>query len=167
MAAITICSDFGVPQNKVSHCFYCFPIYLPSSDGTRCHDFVFWTLSFKPTFSLSSFTFIKRLFSSLDLVKSTVTYFTVKLSERNENFSFNIFNHMDATLASLSILVCSDCSESAPQLLWNLPSILSLEVPSPSFLEFSIPGIAHFLLPWFIPSFGRAHLWDLEFLENF
>ena len=27
--------------------------------------FVFWTLSFKPTFSLSSFTFIKRLFSSL------------------------------------------------------------------------------------------------------
>ena len=27
--------------------------------------FVFWILSFKPTFSLSSFTFIKRLFSSL------------------------------------------------------------------------------------------------------
>ena len=26
---------------------------------------VFWMLSFKPTFSLSSFTFIKRLFSSL------------------------------------------------------------------------------------------------------
>ena len=128
---------------------------------------VFWMLSLKPTFSLSSFTFIKRLFSSLDLVKSTVTYFTVKLSERNENFSFNIFKHMDPTLASLSILVCSDCSESAPQLLWNLPSILSLEVPSPSFLEFSIPGIAHFLLPWFILSFGRAHLWDLEFLENF
>ena len=25
---------------------------------------VFWMLSFKPTFSLSSFTFIKRLFSS-------------------------------------------------------------------------------------------------------
>ena len=29
MAAITICSDFGVPQNKVSHCFHCFPIYFP------------------------------------------------------------------------------------------------------------------------------------------
>ena len=26
MAAITICSDFGAPKNKVS---YCFPIYLP------------------------------------------------------------------------------------------------------------------------------------------
>ena len=22
-------SDFGAPQNKVSHCFHCFPIYLP------------------------------------------------------------------------------------------------------------------------------------------
>ena len=29
MAAITICSDFGTPKNKVSHCFHCFPIYLP------------------------------------------------------------------------------------------------------------------------------------------
>ena len=29
MAAITICSHFGAPQNKVSHCFHCFPIYLP------------------------------------------------------------------------------------------------------------------------------------------
>ena len=36
MAAVTICSDFGAPQNKVSHCFHCFPIYLPWSDGTRC-----------------------------------------------------------------------------------------------------------------------------------
>ena len=29
------------PQNKVWHCFHCFPIYLPSSDGTRCHDLSF------------------------------------------------------------------------------------------------------------------------------
>ena len=25
---------FGAPQNKVSHCFHCFPIYLPWSDCT-------------------------------------------------------------------------------------------------------------------------------------
>ena len=37
MAAITICSDFGAQKNKVSHCFHCFPIYLPWGDGTRCH----------------------------------------------------------------------------------------------------------------------------------
>ena len=63
MGAITICSDFGAPQNKVSHCFHCFPMYLAWSDGTRCHDLSFLKLSFKPTVSLSSFTFIKRLFS--------------------------------------------------------------------------------------------------------
>ena len=41
------------------------PIYFPWSDGTGCHDLCF--LSFKPTFSLSTFTFIKRLFSSSSL----------------------------------------------------------------------------------------------------
>ena len=29
MAIVTICSDFGGPQNKICHCFHCFPIYLP------------------------------------------------------------------------------------------------------------------------------------------
>ena len=38
MAAITICRDFGAPQNKVCHCFHCFPIYFPWSDGTGCHN---------------------------------------------------------------------------------------------------------------------------------
>ena len=48
MAAVTICSDFGAPQNKVCHCFQCFPIYLPWSDGTGCQDLEFfecWVLS--------------------------------------------------------------------------------------------------------------------------
>ena len=40
---------------------HCFPIYLPSSDGTRCHDLSFLDVDLKPTFSLSAFTFIKRL----------------------------------------------------------------------------------------------------------
>ena len=40
------------------------PILLTWSDGTRCHDLSFWMLSFKPVFSLSSFTFFKRLFNS-------------------------------------------------------------------------------------------------------
>ena len=67
MAAVTICYDFGAQENKVSHCFHCFPIYLPWSDESGCHDLIFWMLNFKPTFSLSSFTFIKRLFSSSSL----------------------------------------------------------------------------------------------------
>ena len=35
MAAVTICSDFEAPKNKVWHCFHCFSIYFPWSDGTR------------------------------------------------------------------------------------------------------------------------------------
>ena len=30
----------------VCHCFHCFPIYLPWSDGITCHDLSFLTLSF-------------------------------------------------------------------------------------------------------------------------
>ena len=45
---------------------------------------VFWMLSFKPTFSLSSFTFIKRLFSS--------SYrFNSKRKVKNEKNNFDFF----------------------------------------------------------------------------
>ena len=65
MTAVIICSDFGSQENKVSHCFHCFPIYLSWSDGTECHGLSLLKLNFKPTFSLSFLTFIKRLLSSL------------------------------------------------------------------------------------------------------
>ena len=64
MAAVTICSDSGAQENKVCHCCLFSPIYLLWSDRTGCHDLSFWMLNFKPAFSLSSFIFIKRLFSS-------------------------------------------------------------------------------------------------------
>ena len=64
MAAVTVYSDFGAQENKVYHCFHCFPIYLPWSDGTGCHDLRFLNVEFMSAFSLSSFSFIKRLFSS-------------------------------------------------------------------------------------------------------
>ena len=46
MAAVTICSDFGAQGNKVCHCFHCFPIYLPESDGTGFHDLHFLNVEF-------------------------------------------------------------------------------------------------------------------------
>ena len=46
MAAVTICSDIGAQENKVSHSFHCFPIYLPWSDGTRCHGISFLNVEF-------------------------------------------------------------------------------------------------------------------------
>ena len=73
MAAITICSDFGASQNKVCHCFHCFSIYLSWSDGIGCRDLCLLIVSFKPTSSSSSFTFIKRLFSSSSLSADVVS----------------------------------------------------------------------------------------------
>ena len=52
------------PKKIVCQSFYCFPICLPWSNGTRYHDHSFWILTFKPAFSFSSFNFIKRIFSS-------------------------------------------------------------------------------------------------------
>ena len=54
-------------ENKICCCFHFYPVYLPWSDRTGCHDLSFLNVSFKPAFSLSSFTFIKRLFSSSSL----------------------------------------------------------------------------------------------------
>ena len=34
------------PKKIVCHCFHCFPIYLPWSDGTRCHDLNFLNVEF-------------------------------------------------------------------------------------------------------------------------
>ena len=64
MAAVTICSNFRAHKEEICHCFQLLPLYLPWCDGTRCHDFSFLILSFKPAFSLSSFPLVKRLFSS-------------------------------------------------------------------------------------------------------
>ena len=46
MAAVTICSDFGAQENKIWHCFHFFPIYLPWSVGTKCHDLSFLNVEF-------------------------------------------------------------------------------------------------------------------------
>ena len=64
MVAVTICSDFGAQENKVCHYFHCIPNYSHEVMGPDVMIFIFWMLNFKPTFSFSSFTFIKRLFTS-------------------------------------------------------------------------------------------------------
>ena len=56
------------PKNIKSATVSTLPTYLPWSDGTICHDLNFWMSAF----SLSSFTLIKRFFSSSSI-------FTVRL----------------------------------------------------------------------------------------
>ena len=66
MAAVTICSDFGAPPKIKS-------LTVSIVSPSICHEVMgqdamflaFWMLSYKPTFPLSSFTFIMRLFSSV------------------------------------------------------------------------------------------------------
>ena len=53
------------PPKLVCHCFHCFPIYLPWSAGTKCHDLHFWNVEFEASFfTLLFHFFIRRLFSS-------------------------------------------------------------------------------------------------------
>ena len=59
MAEVTIRSDFRT-RGEIYHCFYLFPFCLPWNGVILA----FLILSFKPEFSFSSFTFIKRLFHS-------------------------------------------------------------------------------------------------------
>ena len=64
MAAINISSDFGSQKNKVSTVSTVSPSICHEVMGLDAMILVLWMLTFKQTFSLSSFTFIKRLFSS-------------------------------------------------------------------------------------------------------
>ena len=71
MPAVAIWSDFGAQENKICHCFRCFPIYLPWNDGIGCHDLrFFFKFSFKPAFS--SFTFISSVQFSHSVISDSV-----------------------------------------------------------------------------------------------
>ena len=64
VAAVIIWSDFWAQENKICHHFHFTPSIYHDVRGLDAMILVFWMLSFKPAFSLSSFTLIKRLFSS-------------------------------------------------------------------------------------------------------
>ena len=107
MAAVTICSDLGAPQNKVWHCFHCFPIYFPWSDGTRCHDLRFLNVELEANFSLSSSTFIKRLFSSSSLSAIRVVSSAYLRSYQQDHWtSISRFTNLD--IYRLLILIDKD-----------------------------------------------------------
>ena len=67
MAAVTICSDFRDQGKKSFTVSVISPSICHGMMGPDAMIFVFWMLSFKPVFSLSSFIFIKRLYSSSSL----------------------------------------------------------------------------------------------------
>ena len=46
MAAITIHSDFGAPEEEICHYFHLFPFYLPYSNETNAMILVFFVCLF-------------------------------------------------------------------------------------------------------------------------
>ena len=48
------------PRKIVWHCFHCFPIYLPWSDGTRCRDLHFLIVELSANFFTLLFHFSSR-----------------------------------------------------------------------------------------------------------
>ena len=72
MAVVPIHSDFRAKEEEICHYFHVSPFNLPVGKGVRCHDLclfvcLFLIFNFKLVLSLSSFTLIKRLFSSSSL----------------------------------------------------------------------------------------------------
>ena len=70
--------------------------------GPDAKIFVFWMLSFKPTFSLSCFTFIKRVFSSSSF--SVLNFPRSKFSKDKELRNYLILGTFTESFASLLIL---------------------------------------------------------------
>ena len=85
MAAVTTHSYFRAQEEKICHYFHLIPFYLPWSNGAGSNGSSFFLIfSFKPALTLSSFTLIKRFFSSSSLsavrvVSSTYVRFLICL----------------------------------------------------------------------------------------
>ena len=67
MAAVTIRSDFEAQENTVTVSIVS-PSICHEVMGQKAMILVFWMLNFKPTFSLSSFTFIALDLTELNLL---------------------------------------------------------------------------------------------------
>ena len=108
MAAITICSDFGTPKNKVWHYFHCFPIYFPWSDGTRCHDLSGAIIVWRPlaTRSLNTDICILQLFMCSEILF----------------FSWHFFNHLKVLKKKPNILSSwAEKKKGGETMSWILP----------------------------------------------
>ena len=174
MAAVTICSDFGDQENKV---FFTVSTVSP----WICHEvmgpdamiLVFWMLNFKPTFSFSSLTFIKRLFSSslsaIRVVSSA--YLKVKSESEVTQLCPTLCDPMDCSLpgSSLHGILRQEYSSGLP---FPLPGDLPnprIEPESPALQENTLtsepPGkpsaylrLLIFLLVALIPAYASSSL---------
>ena len=113
--------------------------------GLEAMIFVFWMLSFRPTFSLSSFTFIKRLFSSssLSAILSVLLLVTAFIRSVQNVYSLNTKNFILFTLVSVKISWHANLKDSSQTLIFQIIGIdytfVEIWQPTPVFL----PGESH------------------------
>jgi len=94
-AAVTICSDFGAPQNKVCQCFH---IYLLWSNGTQCHDLSFLNVEFQANLQHTALYFIQQISTGYQILHMVMYRF--------QCYSLNSFHPL---LPQLCPQVCSLC----------------------------------------------------------
>ena len=114
-------------------------------------NFVLWMLSFKPAYSLSSFTLIKKLFSSSSL---SAIRCSVQFSHSVVSDSFRPHGLQHASLPCLSPTPGA-CSNSCPFSQWCHWTISSSVVPFFSCLQ-SFPASGSFPMSQFFASSGQS-----------
>ena len=139
MAAVTICSDSGDPKNKVCLCFHCFPIYLPWSDRTRCHDLSFLNVELISQIFHSSLTFLKRLFSS-----SSVSAVRVVSSAYLRLLMFPSEIHSFAWVRSL--VKCGFLREAFPDHVFKIITRFLLFYPHCALILYLVSAYSQYLL---------------------
>ena len=117
MAAVTICSGFQAPKNKVWHCFHCFPIYFPWSDGTRCHN-----LSFLNIFSSIFYAWLIFFFLQITHINIHRNY----LFWQRRHLSRNSVPHISCSYTNDKVSPLDSLRTCQSTFLFNLWNFLNL-----------------------------------------
>ena len=129
MAAVTICSDLGAQKNKVWHCFHCFPIYFPWSDGTGCHDLCSISPSNEPPGLISFRMDWLDLLAVQGTLKSLLQYHSSKASIlRCSTFFIVQLSHPYMTTGKTVALTRRTFVGKVMSLLFNMLSILVITI---------------------------------------
>ena len=155
MAAITICTDFEAPKIKSLTVFIVSPSICHEVMGPDATILIFWMLSFKPTFSLSSLTFIKRLFSS------SLSAIRVVSSAYMRVLIFLPAVLIPACASSTPFHIMYSAAAAAAKSLQSCPTLCDPIDGSPP--GFPVPGILQVrTLEWVAISFSNAWKWKVK-----
>ena len=130
------------PPKIVCHCFHCFPIYLPWSNGTGCHDLSFLNVEW-----------VTLKFSVLQLV---LLYYMKLVQFCPSVMSDSLWPHeLHHTRLPCPSPIPGACSNSCPSSWWCHPTISSSVVPY-SFCLQSFPALGSFPMSQFFTSGGQS-----------